>query len=210
MFAALCSPIPCPPGRVVNPIVVDEQPLSAVMSRSGKVLYVASHLGSALVTIDLDALAVASRVSLPARPEGVAVGYDDRVLISTLGTGANNALNVLLVYDPTQGSSTQSLSSVNVVPPPPASPLLPQQNFGRPALSNRSFLQATPDGRFIFGVNIPNANNRAVFVYEVASGTVLRSRTVAGEATATSRRPSCGSSKAITWRPATIPSSTGR
>lgn len=178
-----------PQRRFLNPIVVDEQPLSAVMSRSGKVLYVASHLGSALVTIDLDALAVASRVSLPARPEGVAVGYDDRVLISTLGTGANNALNVLLVYDPTQGSSTQSLSSVNVVPPPPASPLLPQQNFGRPALSNRSFLQATPDGRFIFGVNIPNANNRAVFVYEVASGTVLRSRTVAGVSSVLSVAP---------------------
>ncbi|MBK5291297.1 MAG: hypothetical protein JJE04_06445 [Acidobacteriia bacterium] len=169
-----------PQRRFLNPIPVDEQPLAAEMSRSGNFLYVASHLGSALLTIDLETLAVVNRVSLPARPEGVAVGYDERVLISTVGTGQNNLLNVLLIYDPSQGSSTQSLSAVTVPPPPPASPLLPQQNFGRPALGNRSVLQATPDGRLIFGVNIPNNTQRAVFVYEVASGTVLRSRTVAG------------------------------
>lgn len=169
-----------PQRRFLNPITVDEMPLGAAMSRSGKMLYVASHAAASLMIIDADTLQVVNRVALPARPEGVAVGFDERVLISTIGTGQNNLFNVLLIYDPAAGTSSQAISSVPVAPPPPASPLLPQQAFGRPLLANRSFLQATRDGRFIFGVNIPNAAARAVFVYEADSGTVLRSRTVAG------------------------------
>jgi uncharacterized protein (TIGR03437 family) len=169
-----------PQRRFLNPIPVEEMPLSGAMSRSGRFLYVTSHSVGALLIIDAESLQVVNRVALPARPEGVAVGFDERVLISTIGTGPNNVNNVLLIYDPSGGVTSQAVSAVAVTPPPPASPLLPQQNFGRPALANRSFLQATPDGRLIFGVNIPNAAARAVFVYEAASGTVLRSRTVAG------------------------------
>ena len=176
-------------GALQTAIPVEQQPLAADMSRSGKVLYVTAHSSSALVEIDLETLQVANRVSLPARPEGVAVGNDERVLISTVGTGQNNLFNVLLIYDPFATRSTPSISAVPVAPPPPANPLVPPANLGRPALSNRSFLRASPDGRFIFGVNIPNTTARAVFVYEVASGSVLRSRTVTGVSTVLSVAP---------------------
>jgi len=176
-------------GTFQTAIPVEQQPLAADMSRSGKTLYVTAHSASALVEIDLETLQVANRVSLPARPEGVAVGNDERVLISTVGTGQNNLFNVLLIYNPLAPQSTPSLSAVPVAPPPPANPLVPPANLGRPGLSNRSFLRANADGRFIFGVNIPNTTARAVFVYEVASGSVLRSRTVAGVSTVLSVAP---------------------
>ena len=101
-------------------------------------------------TLDLNTLAVSARVSLPAKPEGVAVGAEGRVLISTIGTGAGNIANVLLVYDPA-AQATSSLTSVPVAPPPPQSPLLPAPS-GRIFLSSRSQLQATPDGSLIVGV----------------------------------------------------------
>src|SRR3954468_9070135 len=84
----------------LNPVPVDSTPLSAAISRDGASLYVASYDASALNVIDLESLAV-KRVSLPAKPEGVAVGSDGRVLISTIGTGTAAALsNVLLLYNP--------------------------------------------------------------------------------------------------------------
>jgi uncharacterized protein (TIGR03437 family) len=166
--------------RVTTSIRVDDLPLSAASSRDGRFLYVACHNASSLNIIDLEALAVSARISLPARPEGVAVGADGRVLITTIGTGANNAQNTLLVYDPTVTSAGAELRSLSVTPPPPQPP-----NFtppaGRTFLVNRSQLQASADGRFIVGININSivgAGQRAVFVYETASGTVLRSRLI--------------------------------
>lgn len=164
--------------RFLTPIPVEQQPLAAAISRNGAVLYVTSHVGTSLNIINLETLAVTSRISLPARPEGVAVGSDERVLISTVGTGAGNVFNVLLIYDPFAPAGGQAIIPVTVPPPPPANPLAPPNNFNRPALTNRSFLETSRDGRYIIGVNIPNANSRAVFVYESASGVVLRSRTV--------------------------------
>lgn len=166
-----------PQRRFLNTIRTESLPLSAAMSRDGRYLYVAAYDASALNVIDLNTLAVTSRVSLPAKPEGVAVGVDGKVLISTIGTGAGNASNVLLTYDPL-AQETRSLVAVSITPPPPQSPLLPAPS-GRPFLTVRGQLQATNDGTLIVGVNIPNNNSRTVFVYEVASGTVLRSRTVA-------------------------------
>jgi uncharacterized protein (TIGR03437 family) len=165
--------------RFLTPIGVDQQPLAAAISCSGKTLYVTSNTAGTLNVIDLDQLQVINKVSLPAKPEGVAVGGDERVLISTVGTGQNNQLNVLLIYDPAAVAG-QSISAVPVAPPPPANPLVPPQNFGRPGLTNRSFLQASQDGRYIMGVNIPGTTDKAVFVYEVESGVVLRSRRIAG------------------------------
>ncbi|MBI1896857.1 MAG: hypothetical protein HYS04_10055 [Acidobacteria bacterium] len=165
-----------PQRRFLAPVRTDALPFAAALSRSGKLLYVASFDGSALNIIDLDTLAVIGRVSLPAKPEGVAVGNDERVLISTIGTGANNLQNVLLIYDPA-ASETSALAPVQITPPAPASPLLPPPS-GRIFLAARSQLQATRDGSLIIGVNIPNPRARSVFVFEVASGTVLRSRSV--------------------------------
>lgn len=173
--------------RIVSTVRTEALPLSAAMSRDARFLYVATHDSSAINVIDLDALVVSSRISLPAKPEGLAVGADNRVLISTIGTGAGNTANVLLIYDPA-AEDTRSLTSVTISPPAPQSPLLPAPS-GRIFLSSRSQLQTTPDGRLIVGVNIPNNNSRAVFVYEVASGTVLRSRTIANVSSTLSVSP---------------------
>lgn len=162
--------------RVLQEIRTSELPLAAAMSRSGKFLYVAAHNASTLDVIDLDTLSGVTSVSLPARPEAVAVGFDERVLITTIGTGANNAQEVLLLYDPS--SAVATIRSIAVAPPAPQPPILPapQGQFQR---ANRSFVQASPDGRTIIGVNYPNANQRVVFVFDVPSASVLRSRAVA-------------------------------
>lgn len=170
--------------RFLNPVSTDTTPLAAAMSRSGKYLYVTSYDASSLNVIDLDTLAVVNRVSLPAKPEGVAVGNDERVLISTIGTGAGNASNVLLVYDPKAANSV-SITNLSVIPPAATTPVFPAPS-GRPYLQNRSQLSASRDGSIIVGVNVPAAvNTQTVFVYEVGSATILGSRTLTGAAAST-------------------------
>ena len=158
----------------LNPIKTDVQPLAAAISKSGKSLYVTAYTTSVLDIIDLDKQALSSQVTLPSSPEGLAVGGDDRVLITTIGSGSQ--FNTLFIYDP-KGAAGNNLSSVALPFPPPTPPQLPAVP-GRDFLSNRSKLIATKDGRFIIGANGISANNRVVFVYEVASGGVLRSRNV--------------------------------
>ena len=176
-----------PQRRFLSPIRVGRTPLTAAMSRNGKVLYLTSYDGSALEIIDLDKMAPLKSVSLPAKPEGLAVGADERVLITTIGTGPSNALtNTLLVYNP-QATSTNAIANVVLAPPPPTPPQLPPPS-GRPFLSYRSQLIATKDGERIIGLNL-SGSNRIVFVYEVASGTVLRSRVVSGASTVLSVSP---------------------
>jgi hypothetical protein len=63
---------------------VDALPLGMALARSGKFLYIACYNASSLNVVDLDALAVTSRITLPAKPEAVAVGRDGRVLIIDL------------------------------------------------------------------------------------------------------------------------------
>jgi uncharacterized protein (TIGR03437 family) len=159
-------------------IKTDTQPVSLAMSGDGKTLYVTAYTSSSLNIIDLTkpTLAVTARISLPAGPEGVAVGGDGRVLISTVG---NAGQNVLLVYDPAAPSSS-NLSNVALAPPAPTPPTLPAPS-GDTFASYHSKLLATTDGASIIGSNVISGgatNNRVVFVYEVASGTVLRSRIV--------------------------------
>ena len=162
------------PPRVTNPIRgICRQPVAAAMSRpDGKSLYITCFDDSSLVILDLDSnpLRITRSVTLPAKPEGVAVGGDGRVLITTIGTGQGR--QTLITYDPVSGT----LSDVFVTPPAPASPQLPAPS-GRIFLAYRSHLEATRDGRYIVGVN-GSGNTRIVFVYEVNSATVLRSRLV--------------------------------
>jgi uncharacterized protein (TIGR03437 family) len=163
--------------KFLNPVPTDTTPLSAAISRSGKYLYVTSYDSSSLNVIDLNALTVVNKVSLSAKPEGVAVGHDERVLVSTIGTGTGNLADVLLLYDPSV-TTTTSVSNISVTPGPPTPPQLPPPS-GRPFLESRGQLLASPDGSLIVGVNIPTGvTTRTVFVYEVSSATVLGSRTV--------------------------------
>src|SRR5438876_7233223 len=154
-------------------ISTSTQPLSGAMSPDGKFLYVTCFAQASLNVIDLDRSTVTRRVSLPASPEGVAVGVDGKALITTIGTGPGNQFNTLLVYDPNAAVGAE-ISVVLVGPTPAAPPITPP--LGRSPLATRSALLATPDGRRIIGVN-NSGNTRSVFVYEVASATILRART---------------------------------
>src|SRR5262249_9557148 len=110
-----------------------------------------------------------------ANPEGVAVGIDGKALISTIGTGQGNQFNTLLVFDPNAAAGAE-ITAIPIAPTAAAPPIAPP--LGRTALATRSALLSTPDRLRIIGVNNPSANTRSVFVYEVASSTILRARTV--------------------------------
>ena len=158
-----------PPQRtLISPIPVDAQPLSAAVSRDGKYLYVTSFSSSVLDVIDLDAAAVVATVSLPARPEAVAVGADGRVLVTTVGATTSDTTTRLLLYDPGSGVV---LNISNTLP----APATPTTSTTQVYNSTRSQLLATQGGKYIVGVNISGSSQTA-FIYETASGSILRSR----------------------------------
>jgi uncharacterized protein (TIGR03437 family) len=177
--------------RFLSVVQTDALPISAAMSPDGRVLYVTAHEGAALNLIDLNTLALVTRVNLPARPEGVAVGADGRVLVTTIGTGANNLQNTLMLFNPASPAGVEPLRAISFAPPPSPSPILPAP-AGRPAFANRTNLIASRNGQLIFGfvaTGAPNANTRALFVYDVAAASVLRSRTVNETSTVLSISP---------------------
>ena len=179
--------------RVLGSIPVGVLPFAAAMSMDSSHLYVTNNSSSTLTAIDLGngIGSVTASVTLPAKPEGVEVGNDGRVLISTQGTGTNtaNPQNVLLIYDPSQSAAAQ-VQSVTFPPPPTTPVTISPLTTTRPTTTFRGKLLRTPDGRLIVGVNNINANqNTVVYIYEVASGTVLRSRASVGQSTALSMSP---------------------
>ncbi len=178
--------------KVTGSIPVGSFPIGAAMSPDGARLYVTNTQASSLAVIELGADRVTEFISLPAKPEGVAVGNDGRVLITTQGTGTNNTTNTLLLYDPRQGAGQQ----IYVVPSPPTLSTpnpLPAVFVGRPATAFPGRLLTTPDGNFIIGMvainQTTNGASTTLFVYEVASGTVLRNRIVTGQSTVLSISP---------------------
>ncbi|MCL4402937.1 MAG: hypothetical protein M1436_09795, partial [Acidobacteria bacterium] len=174
-----------PPSRGTS-IRVGAQPLSAAMSRDGKILYVTCYNDALLDVIDLDRQTVVQRVALTAKPEGVAVGADGRVLIGTIGTGQGQAS--LIIFDPKEDAA-HSQSTVIITPPSTPAPLTPPPSNNQ-YLTAMGRLLASRDGSLIVGVNnAGNNRSRTVFVYDVASGTVLRSRTVANASTILSISP---------------------
>ena len=109
--------------RFLSPITTGTNPLAGAMSPDGKFLYVTSYNQVSLNVIDLNKDALVQRVSLPANPEGVAVGADGRVLITTIGAGANNSQNTLLVYDPNAAAGVQNPFPVPIAVTAPAPPI---------------------------------------------------------------------------------------
>ncbi len=176
--------------RVIASVPTDANPLAAALSPDGNFLYVTCHDAASINIMDTRPASpvISAKVSLPARPEGIAVGADGRVLITTIGSGAGNLLNTMLVYDPAATDVNAFLSTVPVAPPPPLPPTLPAPS-GRTFLANRSQLIATRDGSKIIGLNAYQAQNRVVFVYETASRSVLRSRIVGDLSTVLSVAP---------------------
>ena len=159
--------------QAITTIATGAGPESAAISPDGNFLYVTAYSASALDIIDLTKNSLVNAVTLPASPEGVAVGNDGRVLISAVPIGTNTT-NTLLIYDPSTGLT----SAVAVTPPAPTPSVLPPPN-NRAFNSARGRLLASPDGTIIVGSNGTSTTAKVVFVYQVASGTVLLSRAVA-------------------------------
>jgi len=181
--------------KVVGTIPVGARPISGAISMDGNFLYVASGVTAAQVAsgapllnvIDLSTNRRVSTQTLKAAPQGVEVGADGTVLISTLGTGvvSGQAQNVLAVYDPVN----QQLLDVTVPALPTAPAPLPATTLTRPTLTFTGRLLRTPDGNFIIGVITPTSATTYVFVYETASQVVLRNRTVSGASSVLSVSP---------------------
>jgi hypothetical protein len=107
-----------------------------------------------------------------------------------LGSGVVSGVpqNTLAVFDRTLSTGQQLLPvTVPALPTTPAP--LPTQTFTRPTKIFTGSLLRTPDGQFIVGVITPTNASTYIFVYEVASGVVLRNRTVAGASTVLSMAP---------------------
>jgi YVTN family beta-propeller protein len=174
---------------VIKSFPAGNSPVAAAISMDGAFLYVTNNGSSSLTVIDLRTDNVSQVVALDAKPEGVEVGADGRVLISTEGTSSTDQVNSLLLFDPIQAQGAQ-VSPV-AFPPPPATPSpLAAVTIGRPTTTFRGKLARTPDGLFIIGLSTVNNNAQTiVFVYEVYSGSVLRSRTVTGQSTVLSVSP---------------------
>lgn len=172
---------------IVGSIPVGLAPLAGAISMDGAFLYVTNSGSSSLSVIDLSTDTVAQTVTLPAAPQGVAVGSDGRALISTGGTGTGNPpANTLLIFDRTQQNS-QQLFPVQT-PPPASTTTTGNTTLVRPQTPFNSKLLRAPDGQFIVGLTTPGASTY-MFVYEVASGVILNARTVAGQSTVLSMAP---------------------
>jgi DNA-binding beta-propeller fold protein YncE len=184
--------------QLVGSISVGKSPIAGAMSMDGAYLYVTSGAtptqtasGSPLLNvIDLANNRLVQSVVLPSIPQGVEVGNDGRALVAMLGSGVVNGVpqNTLAVFDRTLTSGQQLLPvSVPALPSNPAP--LPTATFQRPTKIFTGALMRTPDGQFIVGVIPPTNASTYVFVYEVASGVVLRNRTAAGASTVLSMSP---------------------
>ncbi|HZL57049.1 MAG TPA: hypothetical protein VFC21_08215, partial [Bryobacteraceae bacterium] len=179
---------------VTGSINVGAGPLSAAMSMDNNFLYVTNGIGLSLSAIDLRIPAVVQTVTLPATPQGVAVGSDGRAVVSTLGTSTTTTtpVNTLLIFDQTQAAGSPNQLIAVPTPPTPTTPSpLPSQTLAKPDTTFTGKLVRTPNGQYIVGLNNPAtpANTTYLFVYEVSSGTILRSRNVNGQSTVLSMSP---------------------
>ena len=174
--------------RKLSPVAVGSRPLAAAMSMDSTYLYVSNNGSSTISVIDLRSTSLIQTVTVPARPEGIEVGADGRVLVSTQGSGTNNLNNTLLIFDRTQPLGQQVLPVQ--FPPPPATPTGLPVIAVRPSTTFRGKLLRTPDGNYVIGVSVVNNSTQTItYVYEVQSGTLLRSRYVTGQSTTLSVSP---------------------
>ena len=173
---------------VIGNVPVGTAPLSAAMSMDNAYLYVTNSGTStapstwSVSVIDLTAVAVVQTIAISAQPQGVEVGADGRALVSTLGTtSGTTTVNTLLIVDRTQPAASQ-VTAVQT-PPPPSTPTgVTPATLPKPPTTFLSKLARTPSGQYIVGFT-NTTTLTYMFVYEVSSGTILRSRTVNGQST---------------------------
>ena len=150
-------------GRLAGSMLAGLQPASLAMSPDGNSLYVANVGSFTLTVINLITQRADFDYFIGSRPDAIAVGKDGQVVI--LGTAG------LLRLDPATGR----VLPVPISPPatPPAGlPVTPTSPTPAGFLAG---LVTAANGNLIIGLS----TNR-LFVYEVASGAVLRSRNVTG------------------------------
>ena len=173
-------------GVIVNQIDLGPNavPLSGAISMDAHYLYVTCSGTAALDVIDLNTNVIGARVVLPSLPQGVEVGADGRALVSMAGTGVTNGVpqGTLSVYD------GQQLLPVTV-PQLPSTPVTTPTIGTVASTTFVSKLLRTPNGQYIVGAVKPTNANAYVFVYEVASATVLSNRTFASTSTVLSMAP---------------------
>ena len=175
---------------VVRSITVGTQPVAAAISPDDHYLYVSNTGSSSVSVIDLNTSSVIQTVSLPAAPQGVAVGADGRALITVSGTSSTTSITSLYLYDQTLSGSGQQLTTIQFSPPPATPTGLPAITLAKPTTTFLGKLITTPDRNFIVGMSSINSNAQTVlFVYQVASASILRSRTVTGQSTILSIAP---------------------
>jgi len=149
--------------ELVGSIPTGLQPASLAFSPDGQTLYVASIGSNTLTVINLNFQQAVGEYAVGSRPDSIAVGNDGQVVI--LGTAG------LVRFDPATGQFLRLAIS-----PPPTPPIgLPGIPASPVPGGFLAGLVASASGNLIIGLS----TNR-LFVYEVASGTVLRSRNVTG------------------------------
>jgi DNA-binding beta-propeller fold protein YncE len=157
--------------RITTSIATSPQPDSLALSPDRLTLWVASQQASTLSSINLSNNSVNADFPLNARPDAIAVGNDGKVLIYG-GTG-------LLCFDP----ASQSLLQLQISPPAvPATGTTAATTSALPQ-GFRAGLMASDDGKVIVGLGVAGTGNSPsmrLFIYEVASGSVVRSRNVSG------------------------------
>ncbi len=174
--------------QVVAKIPTGKTPLAGAIAMDGTFLYVtASGPPSALYAIDLSANRVAYSQTLPSTPQGVETGIDGRVLVAMVGTGVTAGVpqKTLQIFDPV----ARTLTDVSVPALTTTLAPVPAQGTPRPVTTFSGKLMRTPDGTFIVGVVTPTAGSTYIFVYEVASGVILRNRTTSGQSSVISMAP---------------------
>jgi uncharacterized protein (TIGR03437 family) len=149
--------------RLLGSVQTGLQPGSLAISPDGDTLYVANIGSLTISAINLNFQRSVADFAVGSRPDSIAVGSDGKIVI--LGTAG------LLRLDP----GTGIVSPVPISPPatPPAG--LPNIAASPTPAGFLAGLVTTASGNLIIGLS----TNR-LFVYEVASGTVLRSRNVTG------------------------------
>jgi DNA-binding beta-propeller fold protein YncE len=166
-------------------LATNAQPLAGAISMDGQYLYVTCSGTSTLDVIFLNSRIVTNTVALPSKPQGVEVGADGTVLVALAGTVTSGVpAGTLAVYDPSATAllpvSLNTLASTPVTVPTVGT--VPSTTFV-------SKLLRTPNGQYIVGAVKPTNANVYLFVYEVASKSVLLNRTFASNSTVLSMAP---------------------
>lgn len=157
-------------GTLLSPISAGLSPASLAISPDGQTLYVANANTAqpwSITVVNLNTQEPVNTISLASRPDAVAVGYDGAIVV--LGPAG------LFRIDPATGQPFQL--PVSVPPSPPGLPNIP----GSAVPSGfRAGMVTSAAGNLIVGLSQLNAANGRLFVYDVASATVVRARNVTG------------------------------